>query len=35
MLNIHTPHPRKDMKQYMVELAREFLAKIGVGPERE
>lgn len=35
MLNMHTPHPQKEMKKYMVELAREFLAKIGVGPERE
>ena len=34
MLNMHTPHPQKEMKKYMVELAREFLAKIGVGPER-
>ena len=34
MLNMHTPHPQKEMKKYMVELVREFLAKIGVGPER-
>ena len=34
MCNKHKPHPQKEMKKYMVELAREFLTRIGVGPDR-
>ncbi len=29
-LNIHSPHPQKEVKQYVVKLLREFLEKAGV-----
>lgn len=32
VLNLHTPHPKKELKKYAVELVREFLAKVGVQP---
>jgi hypothetical protein len=28
-LNIHSPHPQKEVKQYVVKLLREFLEKAG------
>lgn len=31
-LNIHSPHPQKEVKQYAVRLLREFLEKAGVTP---
>ncbi len=31
-LNIHSPHPQKEVKQYAVNLLREFLEKAGVSP---
>lgn len=31
-LNIHSPHPQKEVKQYAVLLLREFLEKAGVTP---
>ncbi len=29
-LNIHSPHPQKEVKQYVVKLLREFLEKAGI-----
>jgi hypothetical protein len=29
-LNIHSPHPQKEVKQYVVKLLREFLDKAGI-----
>jgi hypothetical protein len=31
-LNIHSPHPQKELKQYAVRLLKEFLEKAGVTP---
>ncbi len=31
-LNIHSPHPQKEVKQYVVGLLKEFLEKAGVTP---
>ena len=31
-LNIHSPHPQKEVKQYVVRLLKEFLEKAGVTP---
>ena len=32
ILNLHKPHPQKEMKKYAVELVREFLTNVGVKP---
>lgn len=32
VLNLHTPHPQKEMKKYSVELVRAFLELIGARP---
>jgi len=32
ILNLHTPHPGKELKKYAVELVRDFLEISGVGP---
>ncbi|MCK4728954.1 MAG: type II toxin-antitoxin system HicA family toxin [Desulfobacterales bacterium] len=32
VLNLHTPHPQKELKKYAVELVREFLTNTGVKP---
>ena len=32
LLNLHTPHPKKEMKKYAVELVRDFLTNAGVKP---
>lgn len=29
-LNIHSPHPQKEVKVYVVKLLREFLEKVGI-----
>ena len=31
-LNLHKPHPQKEMKKYAVELVRDFLINAGVKP---
>ena len=31
-LNIHSPHPQKELKRYQVKAIREFLIKAGVEP---
>ncbi len=31
ILNLHSPHPQKELKKYAVELVRDFLKTIGVG----
>lgn len=33
ILNIHKPHPQKELKKYAVELIRDFLANVGVKPQ--
>lgn len=32
VLNLHTPHPQKELKKYAVELVRDFLRNTGVKP---
>ncbi len=32
VLNLHRPHPQKELKKYVVELIKEFLNNIGVKP---
>jgi hypothetical protein len=31
-LNVHSPHPQKEVKQYVIRLLKEFLEKAGVTP---
>ncbi len=31
ILNLHSPHPQKELKKYAVELVRDFLKTTGVG----
>lgn len=33
VLNLHSPHPQKEIKRYAVELVRDFLTEIGETPE--
>ena len=33
VLNLHSPHPHKELKKYSVELVRDFLKITGVGHE--
>lgn len=33
ILNIHKPHPKKELKKYAVVLVRDFLINIGVKPQ--
>jgi len=33
ILNIHKPHPQKELKKYTVELVRDFLVNVGVKPQ--